>query len=237
MRRLLLTVSLTIAALSLCMGLGAQERLSTTKYSDASDGYYRQVERLLGVNLNRSMEWGYVVRPSFFNEYALCCFVDDFGAELVYTVAKESIWSSKNRNAVQVDTYRLRIKRSVAESLTELFKLAVETSDFLPDKESFSIYTNENGDRSIMESMGEDGTSYIFFSDGRAAQCWSPKESNCSNLVHIADNLCPAVKKGDKDAVQEIASGLSDLKESFRSLLPDWYNEYLDVKAEQNARK
>lgn len=232
MRRLLLAVSVTVAALSMCTGLNAQERLSTSKY--ISDGYCRTVEKKLGIN--SSIEWGYVSRPSFFNEYSLYCIIDDMGAELVYSVAGESIWSAKNRDAVPVDTYRLRIKRADAESLSELIQLAVETSDFLPDRGTISVSKNDDGEYMVVRSVGLDGTIYQFFHDGRAAECWSPREGNCSRLVKIADDLCPAVKSGDRDEVRRIVSELPELKESLKKLLPDWYNEYLLADAQIKAK-
>lgn len=223
-------IAFIFAALAICGSMSAQDRLSTTERFGISEDYYRTVEKKLGID--GEADWAFLTRPSFLNEWAVKCVQNDLGAELIATAAESSLWSAKgNKDNIPVITKSCRISRAQAKELDELFQLAVETSSYLPDRDSFQVFTNDEGKKALIESVGLDGTDFVFYSKRRAAEVWSPREGVCADLVDLGDSLYYAAYKGDLACIDRIIERAKEPKKKLRALLPDWYLEYMEAKA------
>ena len=215
----------------------SQDRLKTSNYlhGKAITDYEFAVERLL--DAKPTALWGYLVKPSFSPEYALFCYKGQTGSELVLTKAKENIWYAKERrNQVKIDSIRLRINNSLADSIAVFFKYAVATSVIYPGYGPFTIDTDYYGNKTVYDDIGLDGTTYMFFNEGYAAECWSPHDGLCVELVKIGNELVKAVEQKDINGVYKVADMLQGPLDSLWELLPDWYKEYIEIKTEMKAR-
>lgn len=218
------------AALLLSLTASAQGRLTTSAHIGSlavSDDYHKYVDKRLGVT-ESSVKWAYTSRPSFDPEYAVTCRVDDYGAFLTASMPKTNLWYAAyegNRDDVEIVTNVLRISRDQAWQLEALFRLAVESSSYMPG--NLSMYENPDEIESMIEVYTLDGTAYTFISDGRFAGCGSPGPGNCRDLVQIGDMLFAAVNESDISKVEEAILQAEKVKENLFKLVPAGYPNYL----------
>ena len=227
---------LLILAIAAAVSVSAQDRLSTcSHYSIVSDDYHRLVDNRLGVS-DPAVKWSYLVMPSFSPEYSVTCKIGKYGAELIAFTPKESIWYASDRKAVKVKSDTLRINREQAARLDALFRLAVESSTFLPDTSSFSIEVDEEGHhRYGFQEIGLDGETYVFMSRGRAAQCWSPDKGACLDMARTGDMLYSAVTGSDKSVLNEVMELVDPTMDKLLTQVPDWYPAYLEAETYQQS--
>ena len=204
--------------------------------------------------------WGIVILPSFSQEESVYCLRTSFGFKLVMRLPENSIWytarhitydekksttpsgiqvSSMERNNVRwedveldmnVKVRELNITREQASVLSELFRMAINTSTSLMSSyESYSIVTKENGEKEIQKYEGLDGETTLFFYNGCAAECWSPEEGKLKRLIDIRQAIRDAIDNNDNGIIQDALPEARALTLEFRELLPDWAKEYLEL--------
>ena len=204
--------------------------------------------------------WGIVILPSFSQEESVYCLRTSFGFKLVMRLPENSIWytarhitydekksttpsgiqvSSMERNNVRwedveldmnVKVRELNITREQASVLSELFRMAINTSTSLMGSyESYSIVTKENGEKQIQKYDGLDGETTLFFYNGRAAECWSPEDGKLKRLIDIRQAIRNAIDNNDNSIIEAILPEAKALTLEFRELLPDWAKEYLEL--------
>lgn len=147
--------------------------------------------------------------------------------------------SSMKRNNVRwedveldmnVKVRELNITSEQASVLSELFRMAINTStSLMRSYDSYSIVTDENGERKIQEYVGADGESTVFFYNGRAAECWSPKEGKLKRLIDIRQAMRDAIDNNDNSIIEAALPEAKALTLEFRELLPNWAKEYLEL--------
>lgn len=237
--RLMRRIPFFAAALLLALTASAQGRLTTSAHIGSlveSDNYHKYVDKRLGVT-ESSVKWAYTSRPSFDPEYAVTCRVDDYGAFLTASMPKTNLWYAAyegNRDDVEIVTNVLRISRDQAWQLEALFRLAVESSSYMPG--NLSMYENPDEIESMIEVVTLDGTAYTFISDGRFAGCGSPGPGNCHDLVQIGDMLFAAVNESDISKVEEAILQAEKVKENLFKLVPAGYPNYLKHNTKKLAR-
>lgn len=191
-------------------------KLIASKYFN--ERYNDEVEEKL--IRDTSMKWGFLEYPSLMNEFSVCCYTRKVGAELVLTYPDRIIWGSGDK-VIGIRTRHMRISGSTAAILDRLLKYPVETADCQMATDNVFV---EYGGLPIRC----DGMTYVFYSDGRAAECWSPRnESILYDLTTIGEDLKHAVETGNRILLGKVTKRARDLSWSFYRLLPEWYQEYL----------
>ena len=131
---------------------------------------------------------------------------------------------------MNVKVRELNITRDQASVLSELFRMAINTSTSLMSSyESYSIVTKENGEKEIQKYEGLDGETTLFFYNGCAAECWSPEEGKLKRLIDIRQAIRDAIDNNDNGIIQDALPEARALSLDFRELLPDWAKEYLEL--------
>ena len=203
---------------------------SAPSYIGVVDSYSEIVDDMFELN-GRRVQWAFEDRPSFSPEYAVKC-IGTSEPILVATTASKNIWYNQPKN-VEVLADTLPVSKEVAAKLDALFRLAVETSSFMPYPKH--VFTDDNGNKTLkggpFEVVLVDGNSYTFFSEGRSAGCRNQLgEGPLKNLVDIGIALYKAVKAKDLDAVNKVLERVEPTKQSLFAAAPDWYPEYLEAK-------
>lgn len=234
-------IQLFAVALMLTLSASAQDRLATSGHYGSiaiTDKYHKTVDDMLGIT-NYSAEWAYLSRPSFEPEYSVVFIESNYGLELISYTPKVNLWYAGNdRNNVEIDKKTLRINRDQANQLGGLFRLAVESSTYLPGDLSYYENLDVDGENDVMIiSGGLDGTTYNFISQGRSASCWSPREGTCLALVKIGDMLYQAVQESDIKKVDTAVKLAEDVKKELFKLVPAGYPNYLKVMAKRPSTK
>ena len=196
-----------------------------------SDSYHAIVEDMLDL-YGRRVQWAFEDRPSFDPEYAVKCIGIDGQPYLVAVTASKNIWYNKPEN-VTVTADTLKVSKEQAGRLDALFRVAVETSSFMPYRKP--VFTDEEGNKTLkggpVEAVLVDGNSYTFFSEGRSAGCRNQFGSGpLKDLVDIGIALYQAVKAKDLDAVNKVLERVEPTKQSLFAAAPEWYPEYLEAK-------
>lgn len=195
------------------------------------DSYSAIVDDMFELN-GRRVQWAFSDRPSFNPEYAVKCIGIDGQPYLVAVTASKNIWYNKPEN-VTVTADTLKVSKEQAGRLDALFRVAVETSSFMPYRKP--VFTDENGNKTLkggpFEVVLVDGNSYTFFSEGRSAGCRNQLGSGpLKDLVDIGIALYQAVKAKDLDAVNKVLERVEPTKQSLFAAAPEWYPEYLEAK-------
>ena len=169
--------------------------------------------------------------PSFSPEYAVKCIVISGQPYLVAATASKNIWYNQPAN-VEILSDTLQVTNKQAGQLDALFRLAVETSTFMPYPPI--IYTDDNGNKTLkggLEAVMVDGNSYTFFSERRAATCRNQLSPGVlKDLIEIGTSLYQAVKAKDIDAVNIVLERVEPTKQALFKVAPDWYPDYLEAK-------
>lgn len=194
------------------------------------DSYSANVDEMFGLK-NRLVQWAYMDCPSFSPEHAVKCIVISGQPYLVAVTASKNIWYNQPKN-VEIISDTLQVSREQAGQLDALFRLAVETSSFMPYPRA--VFTDENGNKTLKGGFPDvailDGNSYTFFSECRAAMCRNQFSDNpIKALVDIGTDLYGAVKAKDMEAVNKILERVESTKQSLLVAAPDWYAEYLEA--------
>ena len=196
--------------------------------------------------------WGFIYKDGYCCIY---CIKTKSGYELVGQWPKEDIWKevfyqvydtiqtdvsvSWKRNDVRwedveldidITEERLSITNEQALTIAKLFQVAIATSTtlFRPG-ESYSVYVDENGVKRADLTIGQDGSSTMFFYKGLAAESWSPQEGKLKRLDDITYKINNAVASKDIGIIRKILPEVHALTDEFTALLPDWANEYLEL--------
>lgn len=197
--------------------LDAQSRLCpVSRLSTIHDEYYEKCESMLLESDRRgSNDFTVVIRPSFSPESA--CFYDEKDSVFVYNVADKPIYYCYNfaynpskrkhmkpRGKVTIIRYQCPVSRETAKHFTRLFTAAVLSSSYLA------------------QSLGLDGTTYeLSIRNSYYAECWSPQEGNCYELVEILHHLADAIKSNDSSAIEKMIPEVEALCQTFEGLYPD----------------
>lgn len=194
MRKKLLLFVMTLIAIV----ANAQDRpdiLQTCKYF--KDGYSCLVERmLLPQETEKEFDelvygriWGVISRPSFSAEESVYCVRTASGYKLVMRRAEKNIWYAardivydriEDENSIRFERNNVRwedvdLKMKVSE--TELFITDNQASAI---KQMISLAVNTSSPMASV--IGLDGETTVFFHNGYAAECWSPRTANLNNL-------------------------------------------------------
>ena len=177
----------------------------------------------------RRVQWAFEDRPSFDPEYAVKC-IGTSEPILVATTASKNIWYNQPKN-VEVLADTLPVSKEVAAKLDALFRVAIETSSFMPAPQEVTV--DENGNKTLgihIEVAQMDGNSYTFFSEGRSAGCGNQHYGPCKDLIEIGHELYLAVKSKDLSAITKVLDKVEPTKQSLFVSSPDWYPDYLEAK-------
>ena len=240
MKKLLLFASafaLTLCASaqnSVTLAVPAQvpQRLTSSSPSglEVSDNYHSIVTNMMDLN-DRKVRWAFQDCPSFDPEYAVKCIVISGQPYLVATTASKNIWYNQPKN-VEIFADTLPVSKEQAGQLDALFRLAVETSSFMPMPQP--VNTDENGKKTLKGGIVVtmmDGNSYTFFSEGRSAGCRNQTFAGpCKDLIEIGMSLYQAVKAKDANAVNIVLERIEPTKQALFKVAPDWYPDYLEAK-------
>ena len=179
----------------------------------------------------RRVQWAFEDRPSFDPEYAVKCTGSSEQPLLVATTASKNIWYNQPQN-VEILADTLPVSKEVAAKLDALFRVAIETSSFMPAPQEVTVDENGNKTLGIHIVVAQmDGNSYTFFSEGRSAGCRNQFGSGpLKDLVDIGIALYQAVKAKDLDAVNKVLERVEPTKQSLFAAAPEWYPEYLEAK-------
>ena len=198
--------------------LCAQSRLvPVSRHSFSMDDYYEKCESLL-LDYDReehSSDFVFTIRPSFSPESA--CYYNEQDSVFVLNVADKSIYYNYNfayspssikrivpQGKVTIIKYRCSVSPEIARHFMRLFAAAVFSSSYLA------------------RSYGLDGTTYeLSVMDLYKAECWSPDEGNCYELVEILHHLSNAIKADDSSAIERMIPNVDALCHAFQELYPD----------------
>lgn len=178
---------------------------------------------------DRGVQWAFEDRPSFDPEYAVKC-IGTSEPILVATTASKNIWYNQPKN-VEVLADTLPVSKEVAAKLDALFRVAIETSSFMPAPQQVTV--DENGNKTLgihIEVVQMDGNSYTFFSEGRSAGCGNQHYGTCKDLIEIGHELYLAVRSKDLSAITKVLEKVEPTKQSLFAVAPDWYPDYLEAK-------
>lgn len=192
------------------------------------DNYATIVTDMFGLT-DRRVQWAFEDRPSFDPEYAVKC-IGTSEPILVATTASKNIWYNQPKN-VEVLADTLPVSKEVAAKLDALFRVAIETSSFMPAPQEVTV--DENGNKTLgihIEVAQMDGNSYTFFSEGRSAGCGNQIYGPCKDLIEIGHELYLAVKSKDLSAITKVLDKVEPTKQSLFVSSPDWYPDYLEAK-------
>lgn len=177
----------------------------------------------------RRVQWAFEDRPSFDPEYAVKC-IGTSEPILVATTASKNIWYNQPKN-VEVLADTLPVSKEVAAKLDALFRVAIETSSFMPAPQEVTVDENGNKTLGIHIVVAQmDGNSYTFFSEGRSAGCGNQHYGPCKDLIEIGHELYLAVKSKDLSAITKVLEKVEPTKQSLFVSAPDWYPDYLEAK-------
>ena len=177
----------------------------------------------------RRVQWAFEDRPSFDPEYAVKC-IGTSEPILVATTASKNIWYNQPQN-VEVLADTLPVSKEVAAKLDALFRVAIETSSFMPAPQEVTVDENGNKTLGIHIVVAQmDGNSYTFFSEGRSAGCGNQHYGPCKDLIEIGHELYLAVKSKDLSAITKVLEKVEPTKQSLFVSAPDWYPDYLEAK-------
>lgn len=178
---------------------------------------------------DRRVQWAFEDRPSFDPEYAVKC-IGTSEPILVATTASKNIWYNQPKN-VEVLADTLPVSKEVAAKLDALFRVAIETSSFMPAPQEVTVDENGNKTLGIHIVVAQmDGNSYTFFSEGRSAGCGNQHYGPCKDLIEIGHELYLAVKSKDLSAITKVLEKVEPTKQSLFVSSPDWYPDYLEAK-------
>ena len=199
----------------------AQERMIPALICDnsGSRGYETSLIELF--NIGKASKFAFLVKPSFSPEY--CLSYENKTQQLVLKEAASIVWKSqewywgdpkerKPNKKIDIVEYRLPFSKDMADSLQRMFVAAVLTSSFMGDT-----------------IMGFDGTTYEFIIQpgfSKVATCWSPDEgSNCGQAVAVMEQLCEAVKIGDKELAESLLEEIVRVANLFRQFYPEDFRQ------------
>ncbi len=178
---------------------------------------------------DRRVQWAFEDRPSFDPEYAVKC-IGTSEPILVATTASKNIWYNQPKN-VEVLADTLPVSKEVAAKLDALFRVAIETSSFMPAPQEVTVDENGNKTLGIHIVVAQmDGNSYTFFSEGRSAGSGNQHYGPCKDLIEIGHELYLAVKSKDLSAITKVLEKVEPTKQSLFVSSPDWYPDYLEAK-------
>ena len=206
------------------------QRLTPSARSSVAvvDNYAAIVTDMFGLT-DRRVQWAFEDRPSFDPEYAVKC-IGTSEPILVATTASKNIWYNGRPN-VEVLADTLPVSKEVAAKLDALFRVAIETSSFMPAPQEVTVDENGNKTLGIHIVVAQmDGNSYTFFSEGRSAGCGNQHYGPCKDLIEIGHELYLAVKSKDLSAITKVLEKVEPTKQSLFVSSPDWYPDYLEAK-------
>ncbi len=205
------------AALICGLSMAAQDAASQDEYSEdflkpvktssveVVEAYDNNVRKLfIGDN---KYEFSYIVKPSLMSEY--CLAYDKEAGELVYkTVTGKSVWSvtRDNEGEYSAEETKLKVPEAVGTSLSTLVMLATESS---------RLYDPAN------DVIELDGVTYEFaHSNGITAECWSPHNGNCRQLVDMMETVCRQVRENKADDIMRLTPSVYGLINGFLQVMP-----------------
>ncbi|MCQ2074524.1 MAG: hypothetical protein MJY77_04930 [Bacteroidaceae bacterium] len=207
-----------IAAALVCgLGMSAQDGASQDEYSEdflkpakassveVVEAYNNNVHKLfIGEN---NYDFSYIVEPSLMSEY--CLAYDKEAGELVYKIVTgKNVWSVTRDGEGQysAEETTLKVPEAVGTSLSTLVMLATESSKlFDPANDVFGL----------------DGVTYEFtHSNGITAECWSPRNGNCRQLVDMMETVCQLVKENKADDIMRLTPSVYGLINGFLQVMP-----------------
>lgn len=199
--------------------------------------------------------WGFIYKPSFTPEKSLYCTVSD-QTKLVLCEPDSSIWYMSSRQLekrvdhgsyiryeptglkwedvvldMKIVRHELPISVEQADVIEKLFAVCINTAtSFMWASEHYSIETEADGRKTLKEFMGLDGEDFVFFQNGRSAECWSPYGGKLKRLTNIAIALMKAVRESDPTQLKALIPEAEALTREYCELLPDWAKEYFELK-------
>ena len=203
--------------------------------------YFSNIRSILFKDLSDSPEIRYFVRPSFDTEYVLQIEHDRDSDKyfIVFHRAKQSIWSTEDKQSIAVVKRQNRISKSDVDLIKDLYINAIKKTKYIES-----------------DLIGLDGTTYLFtvFDFGlKTGQTWSPREgTKMHELTLISEKvigetkatnflgLSPKIKNRIKHLSDRLALSNEDrevhLKEYARDTILSYLNENLSIDSKDLQR-
>lgn len=186
---------------------------------DHSLDYYSNIRSILLKGLNVSPEVRYLVVPSFEVEYLFQIEKANLGNNygIVVRRAKESIWYTKDKSKIRVETWHNSLSDADADLIITLFRRAV--AGVKNPEVSFE-------EKNLIDIIGLDGTSHFFSCMEhnqiglRTGVTWSPKKgSKMERLVNIANRITEWAKsnKGTVVLPDELKTAIVNLTNELKN--------------------
>lgn len=158
----------------------------STAQTKKTVGNYRRARKAMKfeqtLRISDSMEWQYVVEPSFSAPYSVGCQKKKNGPELVATTTKMKKRGVQYIRPVRIKTSRMAISESQDSIIADFFRLANKAVKLRQDEIVF------------------DGTSYIYYVGGNPAVTNNiPKDEEVTYLNQTCDFLYQATNLKDKE--------------------------------------
>lgn len=139
--------------------------------------YFANIRSILFKGLSESPRVRYMAFPSFATEHVWQIERDPQSRKntIVVKWAKESIWETKDKSTITVDTWRNSLSQEDADLIAQLYLNALLKTQFV-----------------VRNSIGLDGATYYFYvneSGKMSGQTWSPRGPNMRKLVEISQTI------------------------------------------------
>lgn len=140
--------------------------------------YYANIRSILFKGLSENPRVRYMAFPSFSTEYVWQIERDPQSRKntIVVKWAKESIWETKDKSTITVETWRNSLSQEDADLIAQLYLNALLKTRYV-----------------VRNSIGLDGCTYYFTvneSGKMSGQTWSPQSgSNTGKLVNISQAI------------------------------------------------
>lgn len=163
--------------------------------------------------------WGEKVTPSFSESYEIKCLRYESSMRFCLELKKSGV---QNADILDID-------ESLAYQIGTMIDAAVYSSSNLPDKEWISQkleMLKADDQKSMVMSVGLDGTTYNFYNKNYGASCWTPHGGNNAALVALGSVIYDAIINKDVDKIKSQLPQINSLTRSYASLMPEPYREY-----------
>lgn len=167
------------AAFAISDNVKAQDFLEPSDRFIGNDNYGQYANELKQNLFPQEWSIGYLLVPSFSEEYGIFLLYDNDGPMLVYNRFKSNYYyymgsKKKNETLITVSRDTIRISTEETDRLTAIITDAINNA-VKPDG---------------LGRLGFDGTNYYFMLPDKMAKIWSPeKNSECEKLVLEFENL------------------------------------------------